>query len=38
MFLSNLDCYVEGDEPEDVTGALEEALKMNWESNRNMRC
>ena len=33
IFLSKLDCYGGGDEPEDVIGALEEALKMNWESN-----
>ena len=32
-FLSNLDCYGGGDEPEDVFGTLEEALKINLEPN-----
>lgn len=31
-FLSNLDCYGGGDEPEDVVGALNKALEMKWES------
>ena len=32
-FLSGLDCYGGGDEPEDVVGALNKALEMKWESN-----
>ena len=32
-FLSKLDCSGGGDEPEDVVGALQQALNMNWESN-----
>ena len=32
-FLSKLECCGGGDEPEDVVGALKEALKMKWESN-----
>ena len=32
-FLSNLDCSGGGDEPEDVVGALQKALNMNWQSN-----
>ena len=32
-FLSKLDCSGGGDEPEDVVGALGQALNMNWESN-----
>ena len=32
-FLSGLDCYGGGDEPEDVLGALNKALEMKWESN-----
>ncbi len=31
-FLSDLDCYGGGDEPEDVAGALSKALEMKWES------
>ena len=32
-FLSKLDCNGGGDEPEDVVGALKQALQMNWISN-----
>ena len=32
-FISKLDCNGGGDEPEDIVGALREALKMNWLSN-----
>ena len=32
-FLSKLDCNGGGDEPEDVIGALRQALNMNWVSN-----
>ena len=32
-FLSKLDCSGGGDEPEDVVGALQQALNMKWESN-----
>ena len=32
-FLSKLDCSGGGDEPEDVIGALRQALNMNWVSN-----
>ena len=32
-FLSGLDCYGGGDEPEDVVGALNKALNMKWEAN-----
>ena len=32
-FLSKLDCSGGGDEPEDIVGALGQALQMNWESN-----
>ena len=32
-FISGLDCSGGGDIPEDVVGALKEALKMKWESN-----
>ena len=32
-FLSKLDCTGGGDEPEDVVGALQQALNMDWESN-----
>ena len=32
-FLNKLDCTGGGDEPEDVVGALQQALNMNWESN-----
>ena len=32
-FLYKLDCSGGGDEPEDVVGALQKALSMNWESN-----
>ena len=32
-FLSELDCYGGGDEPEDVIGALNKALEMKWESH-----
>ena len=32
-FLSKLDCSGGGDEPEDVVGALKQALEMNWISN-----
>ena len=31
--LSKLECYGGGDEPEDVVGALNKALKMDWQSN-----
>ena len=31
-FLSKLDCSGGGDEPEDVVGALRQALNMKWES------
>lgn len=33
QFLSKLDCTGGGDEPEDVVGALQQALNMDWESN-----
>ena len=33
LFLNKLDCTGGGDEPEDVVGALQQALNMNWESN-----
>lgn len=32
-FISKLDCNGGGDEPEDIIGALRQALKMNWLSN-----
>ena len=32
-FLSKLDCSGGGDEPEDIVGALRQALNMNWISN-----
>jgi hypothetical protein len=32
-FISNIDCYGGGDEPEDVVGAFNIALNMNWISN-----
>ena len=32
-FLMTLDCNGGGDEPEDVVGALRQALKMDWASN-----
>ena len=32
-FISKLDCSGGGDEPEDVVGALRQALNMKWESN-----
>jgi len=32
-FLSKLECYGGGDEPEDIVGALGVALNMNWNSN-----
>ena len=32
-FISKLDCSGGGDEPEDVVGALKQALQMNWISN-----
>ena len=32
-FISGLDCSGGGDIPEDIVGALKEALKMKWESN-----
>ena len=32
-FLSNLDCFGGGDEPEDIVGALKVALDMDWQSN-----
>ena len=32
-FLSRLDCYGGGDEPEDVVGALKVGLDMDWQSN-----
>ena len=31
--LKKLECYGGGDEPEDVAGALNEALKLDWKSN-----
>ena len=33
LFLNKLDCTGGGDEPEDVVGALQQALNMNWQSN-----
>ena len=33
QFISKLDCNGGGDEPEDIVGALRQALKMNWLSN-----
>ena len=33
QFISKLDCYGGGDLPEDIIGALQEALNMKWESN-----
>ena len=32
-FISNIACYGGGDEPEDLIGALDLSLKMNWSSN-----
>lgn len=32
-FLGGLDCYGGGDEPEDVVGGMDQALKMDWVSN-----
>ena len=32
-FISKLDCNGGGDEPEDIVGALRQALKMSWMSN-----
>ena len=32
-FISKLSCWGGGDVPEDIVGALNEALKMKWESN-----
>ena len=31
--IQNLECYGGGDEPEDIAGALNEALKLDWKSN-----
>ena len=31
--IKNLDCYGGGDQPEDVAGGLNEALKLDWKSN-----
>lgn len=32
-FIKDLDAYGGGDEPEDIAGAFDAALKMKWESN-----
>ena len=31
--IKKFECYGGGDQPEDIAGALNEALKMNWKSN-----
>lgn len=31
-FIAKIPCLGGGDEPEDLTGALEKALKMNWQA------